>query len=232
MIDIKGFMKTSMLDYPGKIASVIFLSRCTFHCPYCHNKELVVNDPRLIPFEEDYVLDYLKKKKDWIDGVVISGGEPTMHKGVPELCKKIKNMGFDIKLDTNGTNPVMLKELIDNKLVDYVAMDVKSSKENYEKATAVKVNMENIEKSVKILIDSDIDYEFRTTVLPGIVSVDDIKSISLWIKGAKAFYIQQFVPIKTLNESYMKKQPYLNSVLYQMRDAAKDNVMLCEVRGV
>lgn len=231
MIEIKGFMKTSMLDYPEKLAACIFLAKCNFHCPYCHNTELVMDDPRLVPFEKEKIFEYLKSRKNWIDGVVISGGEPTLHKDLPKLCREIKEMGLFVKIDTNGTNPGMLKRLIDDKLVDYVAMDIKSSKEKYEKTASVKVDIESVEKSIKILLESQIECEFRTTVLPGIVEEEDIEKIGQWIKGAKKYYLQQFVPIKTLNASFMEKQPYTHDVLHRMRDEASKYVEFCGIRG-
>ena len=231
MVEIKGFMKTSMLDYPGKLSACIFLSRCNFHCPYCHNVELVMDDPRLTPFENEKVFGYLQNKKDWIDGVVISGGEPTLHKDLPILCKELKDMGFSVKLDTNGTNPEMLKELIEKKLVDYVAIDIKSCKDKYEKATSVNADVTAVGKSIKILIKSTVDYEFRTTVLPGIVEIEDMEKIGEWINGAKKYYIQQFVPIKTLNASFMDKQPYTHDILHKMKDTVSKYVEVCEIRG-
>lgn len=231
MVEIKGFMKTSMLDYPGKLSACIFLSKCNFHCPYCHNVELVLDDTRLTPFDNDMIFNYLRKKRKWIDGVVISGGEPTLHAGLPELCQQIKEIGYSVKLDTNGTNPKMLKDLIEKKLVDYVAIDIKSSKEKYDKATSVKVDLSKIDESIKILLNGNIDYEFRTTVLPGIVDEDDIPKIGEWIKGAKKYYLQQFVPIKTLNESFMEKEPYTHAVLHRMKDEASKYVEECGIRG-
>ena len=231
-LDIKGFMKTSLLDYPGKIASVIFLPSCSFHCPYCHNKELVLNDPRLVSFEEIGILTFLENKKKWIDGVVVSGGEPTIHSGLPDFLIKLKKLGYLIKLDTNGTNPNMLKQLLDEKLIDYVAMDIKSSKKNYAKATAVKVDIEKIEQSIDLIINSSIDYEFRTTIVPGLINMDDILSIGEWIKGSKKYYLQQFVQIKTLNDSYMDKTPYPNPILREMMESIKENFEICEVRGI
>ena len=230
-MEIKGFMKTSMLDYPGKIASVIFLPKCNFHCPYCHNKELVLDDPRLMPFEEEKVFEYLNEKKKWIDGVVISGGEPTLHVGIINICKRLKEMGFKVKLDTNGTNPKMLKELIDKKFVDYVAMDIKSSKDKYEKATSVKVNIEAVDESIQLLKKDLVEYEFRTTVLPGLVDEEDMPKIGEWLKGAKQYYIQQFVPIKTLNESYMTKEPHTHDSLHKMKDSVSPYVEFCAIRG-
>ena len=231
MVEIKGFMKTSMLDYPEKLSACIFLSKCNFRCPYCHNVELVNDDPRLIPFSEEKVFDYLTKKKKWMDGVVISGGEPTLHQGLIELCKKIKKLGYSIKLDTNGTNPKMLKQLIDEKLVDYVAIDIKSSKEKYDKATNVKSDVNAVSESVKMLINGNVDYEFRTTVLPGLVDVSDMKKIGEWIKGAKRYYIQQFIPIKTLNDSYMEKPSHNHDTLHEMKEIMEEYVEMCAVRG-
>lgn len=231
MIEIKGFMKTSMLDYPGKLSACIFLSRCNFRCPYCHNVELVNDDVRLIPFDNEKIFDYLKKKKEWMDGVVISGGEPTLHAGLVELCEKIKKIGYSIKLDTNGTNPKMLKQLIDSKLVDYVAIDIKSSKEKYDEATNVKSNIDAISESVNMLIKGDVDYEFRTTVLPGLVDISDMKKIGEWIKGAKRYYIQQFIPIKTLNETYIEKPSHNHETLHEMKNIMDKYVELCAVRG-
>ncbi len=231
MIEIKGFMKTSMLDYPGKLSACIFLSKCNFHCPYCHNVELVMDDPRLVPFEHEKVFSYLKQKKKWIDGVVISGGEPTLHKDLPELCKKIKSLGFAIKLDTNGTNPKMVRQLIDEKLVDYVAIDIKNSKENYDKATSVKTDLKAVDESVKMLIGGTVDYEFRTTIAPEIVTLDDMPKIGEWIKGAKKYYLQQFVPIKTLNESFTEKHPYTHGELHAMKEAVEKYVEFVGIRG-
>ncbi len=228
---IKGFTKVSMLDYPGKIAAVIFTGGCNFRCGFCHNPELVNNDPRLTPFEEDYVLGVLEEKKKWIDGVCITGGEPTLEKDMPQLIKKIKDLGLLVKFDTNGTNPVMLKQLIDEKLVDYVAMDIKTSKEKYEQACEVKVNMDNIEKSIGIIMASDVEYEFRTTAVPGIVDKNDIEQISEWIKGAKKYAIQQFIPIKTLNPKYADTHHYHIPVLKEMGEIAKKNIKEVEVRA-
>lgn len=231
MIKIKGFMKTSMLDYPEKLSACIFLSKCNFRCPYCHNVELVNDDARLIPFDNEKVFSYLKKKKAWMDGVVISGGEPTLHPELIELCKDIKKIGYCIKLDTNGTNPKMLKQLIDEKLVDYVAIDIKSSKEKYDKVTNVKTNIDAISESVNMLINGTVDYEFRTTVIPELVELDDIKKIGEWIKGAKKYYIQQFIPIKTLDSSYMEKPSHNHDTLHEMKQIMEEYVDMCAVRG-
>lgn len=228
---IKGFTKTSMLDYPGKIVSVIFTAGCSFRCGFCHNPELVNNDERLIPFEEEKVLDYLEGRKNWLDGVCITGGEPTLEKELPTLMKKIKKIGLMIKLDTNGTNPKMLKEIIDEKLADYLAMDIKTSKEKYEKACGVKVDMKKIQESIDLIKESGIDYEFRTTAVPTLVDTEDIREISEWIGDVNIFAIQQFVPIKTLDEKYSEIHHYHIPVLNEMAEIARKKIKNVEVRA-
>ena len=172
-MDVKGFIDLSFVDWDSKVSSVIFLPKCNFRCPFCHNVNLVLNPEKIetIPFE--YIEDQLNKQKGWTDGVCITGGEPTIHSSLPELCSKIKKMGFLVKLDTNGTNPTLLNELQNRKLVDYVAMDIKAplTAENYSQATGVNSEklLEKVKESINLLMESIIDYEFRTTE-PGTVS--------------------------------------------------------------
>jgi len=195
-LDVKGFVDFSFVDWDGKISSVIFLPNCNFRCPFCHNVNLVLNPEKLetIPFE--YIENQLKKQKGWIDGVCITGGEPTLHSSLPELCSRIKNMGFLVKLDTNGTNPNMLKEIIDRKLLDYVAMDIKAplTVKKYSKATGVNAEslLENVKESIRLLLESSIDYEFRTTVVPTMHDLDDLKQVSRSLKGCKKYVLQKF----------------------------------------
>ena len=184
------------MDWDGKISSVLFLPTCNFLCPFCHNVNLVLCTEKLdtIPFE--YIEDQLKKQKGWTDGVCITGGEPTLHSSLPELCSRIKKMGLMVKLDTNGTNPTMLKELMDMKLVDYVAMDIKAplTIEKYSKATGVNAEklLENVKESIRLLMESGIDYEFRTTVVPSIHSLEDIKQVCRSLKGCRKYVLQKF----------------------------------------
>jgi pyruvate formate lyase activating enzyme len=195
-LDIKGFLDVSFVDWDGKVCSVIFLSKCNFRCPFCHNVNLVLYPETLetIPFE--IIEKNLKRQKDWIDGVCITGGEPTLNSTLPDLCSKIKKMGFLVKLDTNGTNPTMLKELVDSKLVDYIAMDIKAplTLEKYSKATDVNTEklLENVKTSIQILKESNIDYEFRTTVVPTLHKVDDVKQICQSLQGCKKYVLQEF----------------------------------------
>jgi pyruvate formate lyase activating enzyme len=196
MLNLKGFLDVSFVDWDGKVCSVIFLSQCNFRCSFCHNVNLVLFPEKLetIPFE--IIEKNLKRQKDWIDGVCITGGEPTLHSSLPELCSKLKKMGFLVKLDTNGTNPTTIKELIDRKLVDYIAMDVKApiTLEKYSKATNVNTEklLEKVKKSIQILIESNIDYEFRTTVVPILHTLDDIKQICQSLQGCKKYVLQEF----------------------------------------
>jgi pyruvate formate lyase activating enzyme len=195
-LDLKGFLDVSFVDWDGKVCSVVFLSRCNFRCPFCHNVNLVLYPETLetIPFE--IIEKNLKRQKDWIDGVCITGGEPTLNSTLPDLCSKIKKMGFLVKLDTNGTNPTMLKELVDSKLVDYIAMDIKAplTLEKYSKATDVNTEklLENVKTSIQILKESNIDYEFRTTVVPTLHKVDDVKQICQSLQGCKKYVLQEF----------------------------------------
>jgi pyruvate formate lyase activating enzyme len=195
-LDVKGFIDSSFVDWDGKISSVLFLPSCNFRCPFCHNVNLVLYHEKLaaIPFKDIEV--QLENQKGWADGVCVTGGEPTLHSNLPELCSKIKNMGFMIKVDTNGTNPAMLKELMGRKLLDFVAMDIKAplTEEKYSVATGVKSKklLENVKESIQLLMKSDIYYEFRTTVVPTIHTLDDIRQICHSLKGCRKYVLQKF----------------------------------------
>ncbi|MDD4351091.1 MAG: anaerobic ribonucleoside-triphosphate reductase activating protein [Clostridia bacterium] len=187
-----GMIKNSFVDYPGEIATVVFTCGCNFDCWYCHNRSLIKQNQKKIEIiEENEVLDFLNKIRKMIDAVVISGGEPTLQKELKSFLIKIKKMNFKTKLDTNGSNPNILKELLDEKLLDYVAMDIKTSFEKYSNLVQKKVKTEDLQQSIKILMDSNIDYEFRTTFSPD-VTLDDIRLIVQTIKGAKAYALQKY----------------------------------------
>jgi len=220
-LEIKGYIDISFVDWDGIITSVIFLSGCNFRCPFCHNVNLVINSENLetIPFE--YIENQLKKQKGWIEGVCITGGEPTLQSSLPALCFRLKKIGFLVKLDTNGTNPTMLKELMKRKLLDYVAMDIKAPLTTEKYSIAIGVNaeklLEKVKESIEILLGSSIDYEFRTTVVPTIHDVGDVKKICHSLKGCMKYVLQKFdVSIgktvidpdfltKTLSEEDMQK---------------------------
>lgn len=189
---IGGLQKTTLIDYPGEIACIVFLIGCNFRCPFCYSKELVYNDPNLFTLTEEDFFSFLKKRKGQLDGCVICGGEPTLNKEIFDFCKKIKELDYKIKLDTNGSNPDIIQKLIKGNLIDYIAMDIKAPFSKYAKAIGVKVDIKKIQISIDIIKNSNIDYEFRTTIVPEIHKIEDIKKIAKQIAPAKKFFIQNF----------------------------------------
>ena len=195
---ILGFQKTTLLDYPGKLASIVFTGGCNLFCPYCQNSELAFNfRPDQIPvISEDEVLDHLEKRRNMLEGLVITGGEPTLQKDLPDFIQKVRSLGLLIKLDTNGTNPSLLKELLDEGLLDYVAMDIKQSIEKYPAACGLAFNgntdilLTKVTESIKLLLSCGIDYEFRTTVVKELFEKEDLSKIASMIKGSKSYYLQ------------------------------------------
>ena len=212
-MEIGGFQRVSLIDYPGKVTSIVFLTGCNLRCPFCHNPDLVFKKAetlRLYPEEE--ILGLLEKSRKFIDAVEITGGEPSLQKDLREFIKKCKALGLSVKLDTNGSNPRLVKDLIAERLVDYVAMDIKAPLSNgaLEKITGVanRQIFSNMIESAKLLLGSSINYEFRTTTVPGFTEHDDIINIAKSITGAKAYYLQQFVPHNTLDPSLGSLKPY------------------------
>ncbi len=189
---ISGLQKLTLLDFPGKLAATVFLGGCNFRCPFCHNASLVLTPGKCERISEEEFLDFLISRKGKLGGVCITGGEPTMYPGLKEFIRKIKNMSFAVKLDTNGTNPELVKELISEGLVDYIAMDIKNAPERYRETVGCEVDMEKINKSVELLLSGKVDYEFRTTVVRELHKISDFESISDWIKGAKRYFLQTF----------------------------------------
>ena len=190
---IVGLMKTTLLDYPGKVASTIFTGGCNFRCPYCHNGDLVLNHTTMEPYSEEEIFSHLNKRKNTLNGVCITGGEPTLQTELPEFIRKVKSLNLLIKLDTNGTNPAMLRSLLDEGLLDYVAMDIKHCKSKYNDVACMNsLDMQSIEESVDILKNCNIDYEFRTTVTRELHKMEDFEEIGQWIEGSKAYYLQPY----------------------------------------
>jgi len=200
-IEIKGLQKMCLSDYPGKTSAVVFLGSCNFRCPYCFNPDLVLRPENIATIPQDEFFSFLESRKGWLDAVVVGGGEPTIHKSLPDFLRKTKSLGFLTALQTNGSNPEMLEQLIDKKLLDYIAMDLKAPLEKYSKAAGVKADIEKIKESISLIISSGIDHEFRSTLLPALHSKEDIVSMAKLIKGARVYYLQQFKPEKTLNPS-------------------------------
>ncbi len=190
---ILGLQKTTLLDYPGKVASTIFTGGCNFRCPYCHNRDLVMPPKDVLAYSIDEIFQHLNAKKKILDGVCITGGEPTLHKDLPEFISKIKDLGLLVKLDSNGTNPDMLINLINKELIDYVAMDIKQCKEKYNSIACMNsFDFKPIERSVEILKSCNIDYEFRTTIMKESHTQEDMEEIGKWLQGAKAYYLQSY----------------------------------------
>jgi pyruvate formate lyase activating enzyme len=229
-MNIRALQKTSLIDYPPYTVSVVFTGGCSFRCPFCHNPDAVLRFNELPEIKKEDVLKLVSEKKQWIDGVCISGGEPCMQEDLPDFCSALKELNLRVKLDTNGSFPDMLRYLIENKLVDYIAMDIKASKNSYDKAAGVKVNMENIEKSIELIKNSGIDYEFRTTAAPEIINKKEIFKIAKWLTPAKRYCIQQFRNTTPLIDNKMQEtSPYKESGLKEFAEIAKpyfDEVIL------
>jgi len=206
---IGGFQKVTLIDYPGKIAATVFTVGCNFLCPYCHNSELVdgkksKDQPRTDQLD---ILKFLATRQGLLEGVCITGGEPTLQPDLPAFIKEIKDLGFLVKLDTNGSNPQMLEKLLNEGLIDFVAMDIKAPLEKYKKVVGDNINLEDIQRSVDLTRQAP-DYEFRTTVLPALHTRKDILSIGRWLQGSKKYYLQQFKPNKTLDSAFEKEKPF------------------------
>ncbi|PID28806.1 MAG: anaerobic ribonucleoside-triphosphate reductase activating protein [Candidatus Cloacimonadota bacterium] len=199
--------KFSMIDFPGKLSAVVFTQGCNFRCPYCHNPELVLPEKFTEPLSEDEIFDFLQKRKNQLDAVVITGGEPTMHKSLPEFIKAVKAMGFLVKLDTNGTNPAMLEKLLAENLPDYVAMDIKAPLRKYKDVVKTEVNDKDIRKSIELLKNSSVEYEFRSTIVDSLFDKNDVSEIKTMIQGCGKYFIQNFSPAKTLDLDFKMENP-------------------------
>ncbi len=231
---IGGLQKSTLVDYPGKVAATVFTLGCNYHCPFCQNPELV--DPEKIKkqpqIKTEAFFDFLKLRKGLLDGVCLTGGEPLIQPDILDFIRRIKKQGFLVKLDTNGGQPAKLKKLFQKNLLDFVAMDIKSSQENYSKAAGVKVNLKDIQKNIDLIQQSGVDYEFRTTVAPGIIDRKEIEKIGQWLKGAKKFALQQFRTEKTLDKSWQKIKPYSDEELREMVKIAQPYFDKVELRGI
>jgi pyruvate formate lyase activating enzyme len=210
MIEIKGFLETSFLDWRGKLCSVIFLPGCNFRCPYCHNHLLVFHPEQYATFPLEDILARLHSLRNWIDGVCLTGGEPTLHTDLPLLVREIKRHGFLVKLDTNGSNPPMLENLIEGGQIDFVSMDVKAplGPFSYSRSTGLPVNLRPILESIEILKRRKVEYEFRMTVVPGLHKEEDIRSLGNHLRAGQRFILQNFNPENPLDPSLRNIIPY------------------------
>jgi len=229
---IGGLQKLTLIDYPSKLAATVFLTGCNFRCPFCYSSELVLhekikNQPKISQKE---LFKFLKERKKLIEGVVLCGGEPVMSRGLLPLIKKIKKMGFLVKLDTNGSDPTLLKKLIDKKLVDYVAMDIKGPKERYSESSGARVDVKKIQKSIDILKEGEIDYEFRSTIVPTLHKKEDVIEMAKWIRGAKKYFLQNFRPEKTIDPKFEKIKPYPQKYMLEILKVITPFFEICQIR--
>ena len=231
---IGGIQKLSLVDYPGKTSAAIFTIGCNMRCGYCHNPELVLPERYADAIPENDILDFLKMRVGKLEGVVISGGEPTMHKDLPSFFAKVKELGFHTKLDSNGTHPQIIKELISNNLVDYIAMDIKGPLENYQKIVAYPVDVNAVQESIDIIIASNVEREFRTTVVKSQIYFDpqgndDFDIIGMLRKGQPRFALQKFRAGRTLNPRFERETTYTDEEFELIKDKMKKYVNLCVV---
>lgn len=227
-INIKGYQKLTLLDYPGKVACTVFTGGCNLRCPFCHNAGLV-RDPSKNADVYGELMDYLSKRKGILDGVCVTGGEPLLQPHLPEFLKQLKNMGYSVKLDTNGSLPEKLKAVLDLGIVDYVAMDIKSSPEGYEKASGSEIPFENFAASMELIRGAGIEYEFRTTAAKGIHTISDFEKISWLLRPDEQYFIQGFVDsgnlISDICSAFSKEETA------QILEKVKKRVLRASVRG-
>jgi pyruvate formate lyase activating enzyme len=231
-ITIKQMIATSLIDWDGKIVTTLYLPSCNFRCPFCYNCELILHPDNIKNIPQKEIDSYLLERKDFIDGICMSGGEPTLHPALAEYFTGMKDKGFLIKLDTNGTNPELIKNLLNFNLVDYIALDIKSSLnfEHYSKAAGIKdkIMIEKVKDSIELIMNSEIDYEFRTTVVPLLHSDETIMEIARYIAGAKKYVLQNFSPLEnTLDPSFQKIKPYSVEKIQELSEKAKKYVPNC-----
>ncbi|KXB04705.1 hypothetical protein AKJ49_01800, partial [candidate division MSBL1 archaeon SCGC-AAA382A03] len=226
----KGLNKNSLIEWPSKVVAVAYTGSCNFRCPFCQNKELVLEPEKLPDIKEKEIIKHLKKKRKWLDGLMVTGGEPTIHSNLPNVARQLKEEEFLFGIETNGSNPQMLIEMMKENLLDRVALDIKAPLvwDKYKKAIGRKNPelLQKIKESIDIIQNSDISHEFRTTVVPEILQEKDLQMIGTQIQNAEEFNLQQFVPENTLDEKYEKIEPYPEKKLEKMK---KQLLEKCEI---
>jgi len=228
---IGGFQKFSLIDYPDKICAIVFTQGCNFRCPYCHNPELV--DPKKsanIGLKEDEILSFLDRRKGKLNAVTITGGEPLLQSDLSAFLSAIKRLGYLVKLDTNGSFPSRLKKIIELKSVDYIAMDIKASLDKYNKAIKTKIDTRKIPDSIRLIMDSGLDYEFRTTIVKALFEKDDFYKIGQLIKNARLYVLQKFVPSKTLDATFLDMKSCTDEELDCFKEIMEGFVQRCIIR--
>jgi pyruvate formate lyase activating enzyme len=228
---IGGLQKTSLIDYPEKISAIVWTVGCNFRCPFCYNKNLVFNQAESI--RENEVFDFLEKRKGLIDGLVITGGEPFIQNDLSDFIKKVKDLEYLIKVDTNGTYPKKIKQVLDKNLIDYIAMDVKAPKIKYSELSGVKTDTSKIQESIDIIKKQAPNYEFRTTFIPKLLKKEDILEIGKWLDGADKYFLQQFKNNPELISSDVSKyKPYSKEYILKTIEEILPYFNFCDVRGL
>jgi pyruvate formate lyase activating enzyme len=227
---IGGFQKFSLSDFPGKVSAIVFTRGCNFRCPYCHNPELVNPESYVSPIDEATVVSHLRNRNGRIQGVVVTGGEPTLHEDLPELLKRIRGLGCAVKLDTNGSNPALLERIVSLALVDYIALDVKAPVRLYSSVARVPVNTADILRSIRLVIESGIPHEMRTTYLEALLSIDDVKEIAEMVRGCRLLVVQSFRPTKALDPAMLKQPTPPTHTMDDVRAAIDAMGVSCETR--
>lgn len=228
---IGGIQRTSLLDYPDKISAIVFTQGCNFRCGYCHNPNLLSSKSENDIYNLDVFFDFLKKRQGKLDGVVITGGESTLQEDLEAFIIKIKEMGFLVKLDTNGYRPEVIENLISKNLIDYIAMDIKGPLDKYDLITNRNIDKTKIVKSINLILNSNIDYEFRTTVLPIQIEIEDFIKISELIKGAKKYYLQKFVVQSEIYDNKLKTvENYTDENFAKIKEILIKNIDFVDIR--
>jgi len=228
---IKGLEKFASRDFPGHISATVFFGGCTFRCPYCHNADLVLRPESIQTTPVDIFLSFLDGRKGWLEGVCLTGGEPLLNEDLEDLIRVVKDRGLLVKLDTNGSFPDRLQHLLEERLLDWVAMDIKAPLERYREVTRSAVAVEDIVKSADLLRNSGLRTIFRTTVVPGLVRREDIVKIGEWLEGAESYVVQQFVPHDTIDPAYLSKVPYSRAEVAVLAEAARPFFREVRVEG-
>jgi len=225
-----GVQKTSLIDFPSRLSTVLFSQGCNFRCPFCYNRQLVLPQPDDPWFDESSAYRMLENRRHLIDAVVVTGGEPTVQTDLPDFVRGLKDRHFFVKLDTNGSNPAMLKKLLQGDVLDFVAMDAKCAPESYPIVTRSEVSEKDVRESASLLMTSGIAHEFRTTAVPTIVDEAEIEKIGAWLDGAERYALQKFLPKNTLDPQFEKVVPYPRARLLGFVEIAKKHFKNVELR--
>jgi len=232
LVEIKGIEKFAPKDFPGHISTTVFVGLCNFRCPFCHNADLVLKPESLPSFPMEYIFSHLDSRKDWLEAVCVSGGEPLLHDDLGILLRIFKDRNLLVKIDTNGSFPDRLQALLAEELIDVLAMDIKAPLAKYSQVTASDVETEKIVKSIEIIKKSNRNYIFRTTAVPGLVDAADLVEIGRLLEGSEVFQLQQFDPVNTLDKKFRNVKPYSRKVLQEMAESLKPYFDEVKLEGI